>query len=106
MPYYRSFVSLRFDIVAIATPVQLIGGGGKKRGWAQGTKIYFHEKAWSSINHSVLSGWTLFQLLVIHFVIFTHLELSLVFPLVISPSTDIAANVRTFTLLYSTDPFM
>ncbi len=48
--------------------------------------------------------WDLLQLLVIHFIIFisadcvriTHLELSLEWSLVISPSTDIAANVRTF----------
>ncbi len=58
------------------------------------------------------------QVLVILFVIYisadcvqycaqiTHLELSIVFSLVISPSTDIAANVRALTLLYATNPFM
>ncbi len=53
--------------------------------------------------------WDLLQLLVIHFIIYispdcvriTHLELSLECSLVISPSTDIAANVRNLTLLYA-----
>jgi hypothetical protein len=37
--------------------------------------------------------------LIVYCVRIPHLELSLVFTLEISPSTDIAANIRTLTLL-------
>jgi hypothetical protein len=70
MPYYRSFASLRFDIVAIATPdsklslflclpvcrpIELTYGRGRY-GVGGGAKSYDGEKAWSAINNSIFSG--------------------------------------------------
>ncbi len=100
-PLSRQRLVCLFQFFCVSAVELTDGRGGGGRGWTQGVKIYYHEKVWSSINHSIHSGWPHLQLLVIHFVIFTHLELSLVFSLVISPSTDIAANVRNLTLLYA-----